>query len=157
MGKVLVAARIENLSDLFKVHEGNLAPDAVRLVDVAEALVDTGATLLHIPERLIQQLHLSRVRTRRVRTTAGIVDVAIYDTVRLTIQGRDCIVEVAAVPDDCPVLVGQLPLEGLDFVVDPCGLRLIGNPEHGGEHMIEAFSTSGFQPDSGANPCAGSR
>jgi predicted aspartyl protease len=139
MGKVLVAARIENLSDLFKVQEGSLSRDAVRMVDVTDALVDTGATLLHIPERLIQQLNLSRVRTRRVRMTAGIVDVGIYDPVRLTIQGRDCIVEVAAVPDDCPVLVGQLPLEGLDFVVDPCGQRLIGNPEHGGEHIIEAF------------------
>jgi clan AA aspartic protease len=139
MGKVLVAARIENLSDLFKVQERSLSRDAVRTVDVTDALVDTGATLLHVPERLIQKLNLSRVRTRRVRTTAGIVDVGIYDPVRLTIQGRDCIVEVAAVSDDCPVLVGQLPLEGLDFVVDPCGQRLIGNPEHGGEHMIEAF------------------
>src|SRR5260370_27216723 len=99
MGKVLVAARIENLSDLFKVQEGSLSRDAVRTVDVTDALVDTGATLLHVPQRLIQQLHLSRVRTRRVRTTAGIVDVGIYDPVRLTIQGRDCIVEVAEVPD----------------------------------------------------------
>jgi clan AA aspartic protease len=121
------------------VQERSLSRDAVRTVDVTDALVDTGATLLHVPERLIQKLNLSRVRTRRVRTTAGIVDVGIYDPVRLTIQGRDCIVEVAAVSDDCPVLVGQLPLEGLDFVVDPCGQRLIGNPEHGGEHMIEAF------------------
>jgi clan AA aspartic protease len=133
IGKVLVAARNENLSDLFKVQESSLARDAVRTVDVTDALVDTGATLLHIPERLIQKLNLSRVRTRRVRTTAGIVDMGIYDPVRLTLQGRDCIVEVAAVPDECPVLIGQLPLEGLDFVVDPCGQRLIGNPEHGGK------------------------
>jgi hypothetical protein len=27
----------------------------------------------------------------------------------------------------------------LDFVVDPAGQRLIGNPEHGGEQMIEMF------------------
>ena len=40
---------------------------------------------------------------------------------------------------DCPVLIGQVPLELLDFVVDPKGRRLIGNPEHGGEQMIEMY------------------
>lgn len=47
--------------------------------------------------------------------------------------------DVAESPDDCPVLVGQIPLEGLDFVVDPIGQRLVGNPEHRGEHMIDTF------------------
>jgi hypothetical protein len=37
------------------------------------------------------------------------------------------------------VLIGQIPLEALDFVVDPIGQRLIGNPEHNGEHMIDIF------------------
>jgi hypothetical protein len=36
-------------------------------------------------------------------------------------------------------LIGQVPLELLDFVVDPRGQRLIGNPEHGGEHIIELY------------------
>jgi hypothetical protein len=79
------------------------------------------------------------MRTRSVRTTAGVVDVSIHEPVRLTVQDRDFTVDVAAVPDDCPVLIGQIPLEGLDFVVDPVGQKLIGNPEHGGEHMIEAY------------------
>jgi hypothetical protein len=43
------------------------------------------------------------------------------------------------VPDTAPVLIGQLALERLDFVVDPQGQSLIGNPAHGGEHIIEAF------------------
>lgn len=29
--------------------------------------------------------------------------------------------------------------ELLDFVVDPQGQRLIGNPEHGGQHMFDMF------------------
>jgi hypothetical protein len=36
-------------------------------------------------------------------------------------------------------LIGQIPLEALDWVVDAKGMRLIGNPEHGGQHMAEAF------------------
>ena len=63
----------------------------------------------------------------------------IYEPVALTVQGRDCVVEVAELPDDCPVLIGQVPLELLDFVVDPAGRRLIGNPDHGGEHMMDMF------------------
>jgi hypothetical protein len=38
-----------------------------------------------------------------------------------------------------PPLIGQIPLEFLDFVVDPTGGRLIGNPAHGGEHMFEMY------------------
>ena len=49
---------------------------------------------------------------------------------RLTIQGRECTIDVADVPNDCPVLIGQIPLEMLDFVVDLRKQKLLGNPEH---------------------------
>ncbi len=62
-----------------------------------------------------------------------------FSTVRLTVQGRDCSCDVVEIPDDCPALIGQVPLELLDFVVDPAGQRLIGNPAHGGEHIIELY------------------
>lgn len=139
MGKVLVPARIENLVDLVKVNEGTLPPDKVRFVEVPDALVDTGAVMLSMPKRLIARLGLVPFRTRTVRTVGGIVQTRILGPARLTVQGRDCTVDVAEIPDDCPVLIGQIPLEGLDFVVDPNNQRLIGNPEHGGEHMIDIF------------------
>jgi hypothetical protein len=43
------------------------------------------------------------------------------------------------VPDGVPVLIGQIPLEALDLVVDLRGRRLIGNPAHGGEHVLELY------------------
>ena len=58
---------------------------------------------------------------------------------RLAIQGRECPCDVTELPDDCPVLIGQIPLELLDFVVDPVNQRLIGNPAHGGEHILELY------------------
>jgi predicted aspartyl protease len=139
MGKVVVAARIENQSDLIGVQEGRLEPRNVRSVEVADALVDTGATLLSLPRRYIQQLGLTRHRTRTARTAAGIVSFGIYEPVRLTVLDRDCYVEVAEIPDECPVLIGQIPLELLDFVVDTAGQKLIGNPDHGGQQMIDLF------------------
>ena len=139
MGKVTVSARIENLQDTYEAEKGVLPAGDVRSVEVADALVDTGATMLSIPRRLIAQLGLTRRRTRTARTASGVVSFGIYGAVRLTVQGRDCIVEAAEIPDECPVLIGQIPLEGLDFVVDPAGQRLIGNPDHGGEQMIDMF------------------
>jgi hypothetical protein len=62
-----------------------------------------------------------------------------YSVVRLTIQGRECSLDVGEISDDLPVLIGQIPLESLDFVVDMKGQRLIGNPAHGGEHIMDVF------------------
>ena len=139
MGKVLVTAKIENLDDLFSVEKGLLKPEQVRCVEVPDALVDTGATSLSLPKRLIAQLGLRPVRTRQARSSGGIITLQIYGTVRLTIQDRDWNGDVIELPDDCPVLIGQIPLEWLDFVVDPQSQRLIGNPAHGGEQMVELF------------------
>jgi predicted aspartyl protease len=139
MGKVLVSAKIENLNDLYEVSLGRLKPDEVRRVEVTDALVDTGTMHLMLPRRFVEQLGLQRYRTRRAKTSAGMTDIPICGMVLLTVQGRDCRVEVGEIPDDCPVLIGQVPLELLDFIVDPIHQRLIGNPEHGGEHMIEWY------------------
>ena len=139
MGKVVVSARMENFQDLMKVKEGSLSSDKPRSIEVADALVDTGATLLSMPRAMIHQLGLARMRKRTARTAAGTVEFGIHEPVRLTVQDRDCIIEVAEIPDDCPVLIGQVPLELLDFVVDPVAQKLTGNPDHGGKHMIDMF------------------
>ncbi len=62
-----------------------------------------------------------------------------YEAVRLTIMGRSCKMDVLEVPDGVPALIGQIPLEYLDFVVDPQQQILIGNPAHGGEHTFEMY------------------
>ncbi len=137
MGKVLVAATVENLDDLFGARRGLLSADQVRRVEVTDALVDTGATGLFLPRRLIAQLGLEPLHTRPSRTIAGMVPLQMYRAVRLTVQGRDCISDVAEIPDEFSAIIGQVPLELMDWVVDPRGQRLVGNPEHGGQHMIE--------------------
>jgi predicted aspartyl protease len=139
MGKVLVRAKIENMEDLFKVHQGLLKPEEVRSVEVADALVDTGASTLLMPKRLISQLGLRYLRTRTGQGLGGSVPVPFYSVVRLTIEGRDCPLEVGEIDDKFPVLIGQIALEAMDWVVDPIGQRLIGNPAHGGEQMIDVF------------------
>jgi predicted aspartyl protease len=139
MGRVLTEATIENLEDLWDARKGLLPAEKVRRISVSDALVDTGATLLSLPTRLIRQLGLSPRRTRRVTSSIGLGEAVVYDAVRLTIQDRDCTVDVMEVPDEVPVLIGQLPLENLDLVVDLRARRLTGNPAHGGEQVFEMY------------------
>ncbi len=138
MGKVLVPARLENLEDAYlQAAQGILPPDQVRALEVADAFIDTGTTGLLVPRRLIAQLGLLPLRTRTARTIGGKVEVSTYRAVRLIVQGRECISDVGEIPDEFSVVIGQVPLELMDWVVDPKGQRLIGNPEHGGVQMIE--------------------
>ncbi len=139
IGRVIVAAKVESLDDFFRAHRGELTEDQVRRVEVSDALVDTGATTLSMPRRLIDQLGLIPLRPRQARTTAGLATFQVFGAVRLTVQGRECTVDVTEIPENCPVLIGQVPLELLDFVVNPKNQRLIGNPEHGGEQMLEMY------------------
>src|SRR5439155_18214476 len=66
MGRVLTEATIENLEDQWAVKRGLLPADQARRVVIPDALVDTGATLLSLPTRLIQQLGLTRTSSKRV-------------------------------------------------------------------------------------------
>jgi hypothetical protein len=77
VGRILTEATIENLEDLWAAKRGLLPPDQVRRVVVTDALADTGATLLSMPTRLINQLGLTRKYQKRVTSSIGDADVAV--------------------------------------------------------------------------------
>jgi predicted aspartyl protease len=140
MGRVVVTALIENMEDLFAVKKGLLPPEQVHRLEVTDALVDTGTTYLSMPQRLIVQLGFEQPFTHyRVQTTRGVANAGVYGPVRLTVQGRYCTLDIVEADEGCPILIGQVPLELLDFVVDLQGGQLIGNPRHGGQQMYEMF------------------
>jgi hypothetical protein len=139
MGKVQVTATLENIVDAYLADIGAMPKERVRRVEVTDALVDSGANGLLVPAKLIAQLGLHFVRNREARGIGGSVSMPMYGAVRLTIQGRECAVDVGGVPDEFPIIVGQIPLEAMDWVIDMKNHRLIGNPEHGGEHVMEVL------------------
>jgi predicted aspartyl protease len=139
MGIVEVTAKIENFDDVRAAQAGRIPDTEVRQVEISDARVDTGATYVAMPKRLIEQLGLKKIKTVEAKTVSGPLRFGIYDLVKLTIQGRDCEIRVSEVADNCPVLIGYLPLELLDFVVSPKEQKLIGNPAHGGEFMIDMY------------------
>lgn len=139
MGRVVTDAVVENLGDLVLASRGALPDSDARRVTIHDALVDAGATTLALPASRIRELGLNRVSERRATTSAGLRQVNVYEAVRLTLLERFCTVDVLEVPDDVPALIGQVPLEMLDLVVDPQGRRLTTNPAHGGEHVLELY------------------
>ena len=139
MGRVMTEATIENLEDLYREKRGGISKDEVRRINLEDALVDTGATLLSLPTQVIEQLGLEKTGSKRVTSATGGGKADMYSAVRLTIMDRSCTMDVIEVPDDVPVLIGQIPLEHLDLVIDMREHKLIGNPAHDGEHVYELY------------------
>jgi clan AA aspartic protease len=104
-----------------------------------EALVDTGATRLCLKPSVIEELGLQRVDAVRSRTTNGEAIRFKYEPVQLELMGRKENFDVIEVLESVPNLLGQVPLEVLDLVVDSKGQKLIPNPAHGGEQMTEEY------------------
>ncbi len=123
---------ITNRTDLILAEAGVITPETIRRVTIEDALVDTGATRLSLPQPLVTRLGLSPVGTARAMTTNGIVDRVIYSEVRFKILNRQGTMEVTDLPANAPVLVGHMILELLDLCLD-IRKGLIYNPDHDDE------------------------
>lgn len=137
MGKVIVQMKLTNQADLV-LHAAKVLKHRPRTVE-AEALVDPGATRLYLQAGVIKALGLGRDSEIQSKTTNGVRRRAVYAPVRLELMGRRGIFEVVEVDDDVPNLLGQIPLEYLDFVVHPQAQKLVPNPEHGDKQMSEEY------------------
>jgi len=137
MGRVFVKIKLTNFSDLV-LRRLKLAKGRPREVEV-KALVDTGATRLYLKPSVIKKLGLVRTDAVRSQTTNGEVIRYKYEPVALELMGRRENFDVIEAPENVPNLLGQVPLEVLDFVVDLKNRRLIPNPAHGGEQMTEEY------------------
>ncbi len=139
MGKVIARIKFTNYSDLV-LKRLKLTKRKPREVEV-DAVVDTGATRLYLRRSVIRKLGLVRLDTVRSQTTNGEVIRYKYEPVELQLMGRRENFDVIEIPETVPNLIGQVPLEVLDFVVDAKGRKLIPNPAHGGEQMSEEFGS----------------
>jgi len=137
MGKVTVRVKLTNYGDLF-LRSHRLSNRRPRSVQV-EALVDTGATRLYLKPSVIRRLGLQKTDVVRSQTTNGEALRIKYEPVQLELMGRRENFDVIEVPESVPNLLGQVPLEVLDLVVDSRRQKLIPNPAHGGEQMTEEF------------------
>lgn len=128
-GAVKVTLTLSNFYDEEGARHGLLRPDQIRRTSV-EALVDTGATRLVLPKATAEALGLTilgqvGVRFADERTeTRDRVGIVVVE-----LMGRRTEVDAIVEPSRSVALLGQIPLESLDFWVDPSGQRLVPNPE----------------------------
>jgi len=128
----LVYAEVElvNADDLALNRRGFLADDAIRKIS-GEALVDSGAYELVISETIKNQLNLA-VLERRIAKLADDSERAVemVGPVEVRFENRSTIVRAMVLPGTTEILLGAIPLEGLDVVVDLRHQRLIVNPAY---------------------------
>jgi len=137
MGKVVVKIKLTNLFDL-AVYTRHVSKTKPRKVEV-DALADTGAIRLYLKPSVIKKLGLQRVDAVRSRTTNGEAIRFKYESVQPELMGRRENFDVIEIPESVPNLLGQVPLEVLDLVVDTKRQKLIPNPAHGGKQMTEEY------------------
>ena len=92
-----------------------------------DALVDTGAVHLCIPERIAIQLELDQLEKRQVTVADGSTHSVPYMGPILTAFGRRHCYSGAMVPGD-EVLLGAIPMEDMDLVVQPLTREVTPNP-----------------------------
>ena len=138
MGKVIAQIKVDNWLDVELITAG-VRKEEPRSVET-EALVDTGAVKFYLKSSVIRQLGLHPVGEIRMRTMSNRSEPrTVFSMATLEIQGRTGRFDVVEVPDSLPNIVGQIPLEDLDLVVDCRNQKLIPNPAHQNGEMYDEF------------------
>jgi len=98
--------------ELANARQDDLLPMTVN------ALVDTGAVHMCIPQHVANQLQLPMLNRREVTVASGATQMVDYvGPIRVRFANRECLVG-ALVLGDQPLL-GAIPMEDMDLVVSP--------------------------------------
>ena len=125
MGKVIEKIRLASLFDSAKSIE-------------VDAIIDTGATMLVLPQELIDELGLRKIREATVKYANNQTQQkSVYAGLVVELKGRIGNFEAVAEVSGSQPLVGQIILEALDLVVDPRTQTLIPNPRSPELPMVE--------------------
>jgi clan AA aspartic protease len=139
MGRTLEKVLIRNYDDLFSAEKGYIQPSQIRSVEI-EALVDTGASYLCLPPKIIKELGLRFAKSTPVKTGSGIFDLRIFNVAEITIKDRTIQTQVMEnINDNVPSLIGYLVLETMDWVVNPKTQELMGNPLNDGKWIMDMY------------------
>jgi clan AA aspartic protease len=130
MGVVMTKLVLWNGADVHNVADGLIKPEQVRTEEV-DALVDTGATVLVLPIDLCLRLGLHKLKNTDVRLADGkLVEMTYMGSLWISICGREMTCDALAAPEGTTPLIGQIPLEGLDLILDPRSQEVRPNPAH---------------------------
>ena len=126
MGTVFAEITLKNASDTGKAQEGLFKEEDIRSVTV-NSIVDTGSMSLVITEELRQKLGLRINGEKSVRTANGQrVSCGLTEAVEIHWKNRISILSAVVIPGAEFVLLGAIPLEDMDLMVNPVTQELVG-------------------------------
>jgi clan AA aspartic protease len=134
--------QLANNHDEEDVKRGQLRPHEVRTAHV-QAVVDAGATMLVLPADVVSKLGLFPDGYRKVRYADGrIRELPWVSCIRITILGRETVTNALVEDAGTTPLVGQIPLEELDLIVDPKSHDLRVNPDSPDAPLLDVLSAA---------------
>ena len=131
MGQVNVELTLKNAGDIAKAASAYIKEQEIRQT-VVEAVVDTGAGTLVINEETRQKLGLS-VKSEGYATLGDSSKIACQrvEPVEILWQNRSTTCHPVVLQGSEEILLGVIPLEDMDLMVDPVRQTLTG--AHGDE------------------------
>jgi len=125
MGNVFAEITVKNSRDLFNARDGIISENDVRTLTL-NALVDTGASTLVINEDMCQKLGLSIEEIRFANLAGGSrMECKITEPVQICWKERKASCNALVFPGG-NALLGLIPLEFMDLMVDPVRQELTG-------------------------------
>ncbi|MEM1119767.1 MAG: clan AA aspartic protease [Bacteroidota bacterium] len=127
----LIRANIELISgdDLALARKGVIKKEEVKKVKI-KALVDSGAYMLVINENIKRQLDLEVLSKETALLADGSErELEIVGPIEVRFKTRRTTVDAMVVPNNAEVLLGAIPLEGMDVLIDPNKQELQLPPE----------------------------
>jgi clan AA aspartic protease len=134
MGEVRTEITLVNIGDAVKARDGLIPETAIRRLTV-NAVVDTGAVTLVINEGIREKLGLQLKKTGEATVAGGgKVQSGITESVDVHWKDRETSCRAVVLPGEQDVLLGALPLEGMDLTVNSLRNEVTG--AHGDEIRI---------------------
>ena len=126
MGEVFADIILRNVKDIALAEEGHIKAEDVRVVTVS-ACADTGAYDLCITEDVFERLGL-RVDGEITATVANgqKVQCKITSPVKVHWEDRFTSTPATVIPGLEEVLLGAIPMEGMDLMVHPRSGKVVG-------------------------------
>jgi clan AA aspartic protease len=136
MGLTYADVELISTDDIALSENGYLSPDRIRHAKVS-ALVDSGALMLSISKSLRKQLGLRTLGDCDVELAdSSIISVDLVGPVEVRFENRRMTTEAVVMPEGEEILLGVIPMEGLDVLIDPKQQKLVVNPKSPGKARV---------------------
>ena len=130
MGLVYADIEIINGTELEMAKRGFIDKEEVKRMYL-NILVDTGSYMLAINENIQEILQFPVVESRRAHLANGeVIECKVVSGVELRFKNRRSYCSAMVLPGDSEPLLGAIPLEEMDVIINSARQELLVNPEH---------------------------